>query len=174
MQNNFSYPLKLEDMSAATKHYEFQANLSELQYIAEVLKVPTVKSFKTTLDVTFDKPQHMVIIKGNIDSDVEQVSVISLNKFTQKYQIKFTRNYDTKLSSAQQRELEEFADINADIPDVMENGQIDLKAISMEELALKLDDFPKQKGETFNFTPDFDTKSDKSQNPFAILKKLKK
>ncbi len=174
MQNNFSYPLKLEDMSASTKHYEFQATPSELQYITEVLKVPEVKSFKTTLDVTFDKPQHMVIVKGKIDSLVEQISVISLNKFTQKYQINFARNYDTKLSSAQQRELEEFEDINADIPDVMENGQIDLKAISMEELALELDDFPKRKGETFNFTPDFDTESDKPQNPFAVLEKLKK
>lgn len=174
MQNNFSYPLKLEDMSASTKHYEFQATSSELQYIAEILKVPSIKSFKTILDVTFDKPQHMARIKGKIDAAVEQISVISLNQFTRKYQINFARNYDTKLSSAQQRELEEFEDINADIPDVMENGQIDLKAISMEELALELDDFPKQKGETFNFAPDFDTEADKPQNPFAVLEKLKK
>lgn len=174
MQNNFSYPLKLEDMSTTAKHYDIQATPSELQYIAEILKVPSVKSFKVALDVKFNKPEHLVEVIGRINSIVEQVSVISLKHFTKNYKIDFQRLFDSQLSLAQQRELEEFEDINTEIPDIIENGQIDLKAIAMETLALELDDFPKQKGEIFNFTPDFDINADKPQNPFAVLEKLKK
>lgn len=174
MQNNFSYPLKLEDMSSTAKHYEFQADEHELKYIAEVLKLPAVKTFNSAMDIVYNKAEHLVKITGKITSVVEQISVLSLDHFNQKYKIDFIRTFDTKMTLAQQRELEEFEDINIEIPDIVENGQIDIKAVSLEALALELDDFPKKKGEKFTFTPDFDLNNDKPQNPFAVLENLKK
>ena len=174
MQNNFSYPLKLEDISSSSKIYNITASDDELLFIATILKVPSVKSFQTAINVTLNKPEHLIKLIGTLDAMVEQTSVISLENFIYPYHFEFNRTYDTKLTHAQQREMEEFEDINAEIPDVMENGIIDLKAVALEALALELDDFPKQPGEIFTFTPDFDINADKPQNPFSILEKLKK
>jgi uncharacterized metal-binding protein YceD (DUF177 family) len=65
-------------------------------------------------------------------------------------------------------------DFEADIPDIMENGQIDLAAVAMEQLALVLDDFPRKDGEVFVFRSEFDEETTKRSNPFAVLKNLKK
>ena len=174
MQNNFSYPLKLEDMSSKGQHFTIDATEGELRFIADVLKVPQVKSFHAEMDVIYNKPSHQVRVSGHLKALVEQISVISLKKFNHPYKVEFSRLYDTQMTLAQQRELEDFDDINAEIPDVMENSSLDLKAISLEALALELDDFPRQKGEQFDYTPDFDPSNDKPENPFAVLKYLKK
>lgn len=174
MQNKFSYPLKLEDMGSSFKHYDFQADAEELKLAADILQIPALLSFDVRVDVKFNKSEHMVILKGHINALAEQTSVVSLKTFKRRYKIDFERFFDSQLTLAQQRELEDFEDINADIPDVMVDGKIDLKEIALEELALNLEDFPRQKGEEFIFNPDFDIDEDKPNNPFEVLKKLKK
>ena len=67
----------------------------------------------------------------------------------------------------------EFA-IDDEVPDIVENGQIDLAAIAMEQLALALDDFPRREGEVFEFKSEFDEETSAKQNPFAALAVLKK
>jgi uncharacterized metal-binding protein YceD (DUF177 family) len=41
-------------------------------------------------------------------------------------------------------------------------------------LALVLDDFPRKEGEVFSFQSEFDEETTEANNPFAVLKKLKK
>ena len=60
------------------------------------------------------------------------------------------------------------------IPDVVTNANIDLCQIAIEQIALILDDYPRQDGETFNFTSEFNDDDIKQENPFNILAKLKK
>ena len=90
MQNLFSYPLKLEDMSSSTQKYILDANSKELEYITEVMKVPAVKKFKAEINVKLFKKEHLVEVKGVVDSDVEQVSVISLENFIKHYHNEFS------------------------------------------------------------------------------------
>ena len=52
MQKFFSYPLKLEDMSQAVQKYTLKATDEDLEYIAEVMKVPPVKKFNAEMKVT--------------------------------------------------------------------------------------------------------------------------
>ena len=51
MQNLFTYPLKLEDMSQAAHTYKLKATPEELKFITEVMKVPAVKSFEAEIVV---------------------------------------------------------------------------------------------------------------------------
>lgn len=172
MQNLFSYPLKLEDMSPAVQKYELKASPAELEYITAVMQVPAVKTFMATVNVRLHKKEHLVDVFGTVAADVEQVSVVSLENFIQHYSTEFTLKFDTKMTAAEQKELE--LDIDADVPDILENGQIDLAAVAMEQLALLLDDFPRKEGEVFIFESEFDEETTKQNNPFAILEKLKK
>ena len=44
MQKLFSYPIVVDDLSAAKREYKLEASPKDLVYIAEVLKVPAVKT----------------------------------------------------------------------------------------------------------------------------------
>ena len=172
MQNLFSYPLKLEDMSSSTQKYELKANAKELEYITEIMKVPSVKSFYAEITVKLYKKEHLVEVKGIVDADVEQISVISLENFIKPYHNEFELKFDTKMTQKDLKEIDfEYDD---ELLDILDNGQIDLGAIAMEHLALVLDDFPRKEGEEFSFQSEFDEATTEANNPFAVLKKLKK
>jgi uncharacterized metal-binding protein YceD (DUF177 family) len=172
MQNLFSYPLKLEDMSSSTQKYILKADNNELNYITEIMKVPAVKGFKAELSVKLYKKEHLVEVKGVVDADVEQISVISLENFIKPYHNEFELKFDTKMTLKDLKELDfEYDD---ELLDILDNGQIDLCAIAMEHLALVLDDFPRKEGEEFSFESEFDEETTETCNPFSVLKKLKK
>ena len=172
MQKNFSYPLKLEDMSAATQKYVLEADSDTLKIIAEILKLPSVKSFKAELNVKLNKKSHLINVFGFVDAEVEEISVISLEHFFHPYHAEFDLQYDTKLTEQDINEIDfEFDD---EVPDILTNGQIDLAGIAMEQLALILEDFPRKEGEVFSFKSEFDEETTLASNPFAVLKKLKK
>ena len=172
MQNLFSYPLKLEDMSTAVRRYELKASPQELEFVAGIMKVPSVKSFTAEIYVRLHKKEHLADVWGSVDADVEQTSVISLENFIHPYHADFTLKFDTKMTAAELRELE--FDIEDDVPDILDNGQIDLAAVAMEQLALVLDDFPRREGEVFSFRSEFDEETAPRANPFTVLKNLKK
>ena len=172
MQNLFSYPLYVEDMGSGAKLYKLEATTKQLAYITEGLKVDGVKSFKAEIEVKFSRKIHRIDVRGKVEAEVEQTSVVSLEKFSKIYNPEFSIFFDTELNLKQMREIEyEFDD---DVPDLVENGQIDLAAIAMEQLALALDDFPRKDGEVFEFESEFDEETTQKTNPFAALSALKK
>lgn len=172
MQNLFSYPLQVEDIGSGNKTYKIKANEKQLAEIKNLLKLDDILCFESTLELKFNKKMHRIDIKGFVDADVVQTSVISLEKFTKNYHPSFDIFFDTELTYNQLRELE--FDFDSEIPDIIENGKIDLAEIAMEQLALVLDDFPRQEGEIFSFKSEFDEETTQQNNPFAALSKLKK
>jgi len=50
MQKNFSYPLIVDEITAAEKKYNLTATPDELVELAEILKVPSVKSFSAEIN----------------------------------------------------------------------------------------------------------------------------
>lgn len=172
MQNLFSYPLVVDEISGPEKVYRLNADEKQRAYIAEIYQIPGVKSFSAELRVKNQHKQHRLEVNGIADAELEQTSVISLENFIKPYHAEFTVVYDTQMTAKDLKELElEFDD---DIPDIVEDGKIDLAAIAMEQIALIIDDFPRQKNETFNFKSEFDEETTKAQNPFAVLAQLKK
>ena len=148
MQNLFTYPLKLEDMSQSTQKYRLIATAENLEYISNIMQLP-VKRFEAEINVKLHTKEHIIDVWGDIDADVEHTSVVSLENFVRNYQTDFKLKFDTKMTSQEQQELD--LDIEADVPDILEDGKIDLAAVAMEQLALVLDDFPRQEGEVFSF-----------------------
>ena len=49
MQKNFSYPLIVEDIAAAEKKYRLTADAADLKELAEILQIPSVKSFSAEI-----------------------------------------------------------------------------------------------------------------------------
>lgn len=172
MQNLFSYPLVVDELTAAAKKYHIAAKKDELPYVTEVLKVNGVKSLNADINVKLNKKEHQIKVWGSARAEIEQTSVISLENFVKPYQTDFEMTYDTELTPKELHNMEfEFED---EVPDLVIDGKINLADIAMEQIALVLDDFPRMEGETFEFQSEFDEETTSAQNPFAVLAKLKK
>ena len=174
MQNLFSYPLVVDDLTPSVKKYHLSAQKEELPYITEILKVPAVKSLQADINVKPNKKEHQIKVWGTADAEIEQTSVISLENFVKPYHTEFEILFDTELTLKDLQEMEKEAEIDDEIPDIVTNGEINLADIAMEQIALVLDDFPRKEGEIFKFQTEFDEETAQPQNPFAVLAKLKK
>jgi len=172
MQKNFSYPLKVDDISGAQKEYKIRANAEQLKQITEILKVPEVKEFVADMYTVRHNKSTLIDVWGSVKALISRQSVISLEYFDKCYQAEFALQFDTMLTENQVREMEDEGIEN--IPDVVMNGEIDLYQLAMEQIALELDDYPRQEGEKFDFVSDFDETDSGRENPFRILEKLKK
>ena len=172
MQKHFSYPLIVEDISSGEKHYHITASKENLEEITDILKVPEVEKFESDIYTKLNKKEHLLKVWGKVDAELRLQSVISLEYFSKNYSPEFEVLYDTKATVNSQRE--EDVSFDEDLPDIVVNGKIDLAEIALEQLALVLEDYPRQAGEIFEWKNEFSEEEDKKENPFKILEKLKK
>lgn len=172
MQKKFSYPIKIDELKQNEYTFTLEADKYELVDICSVLQVENVLQFKSTVKLKYNQREHLLKVWGRVAAELELKSVISLENFIEKYDVPFELYFDTKATYRDIKELG--ADINADIPDIIENGTINLADISIEQIALQIDDYPRAKGEVFEYQcVGADARIEK-ENPFAILQKLKK
>ena len=172
MQKNFSYPLIVEDIAAAEKKYRLTADAADLKELAEILQIPSVKSFSAEIYTKMNKKEHLLRVWGRVKAELELQSVVSLEYFCKSYEPEFELLYDTKPTPKSRKEEEiSFED---DLPDIVIDGQIDLGQIAIEQIALAMEDYPRKEGEVFSWKSEFDPQDDERRNPFKILEKLKK
>ena len=172
MQKDFSYPLNIDDLNQQEQHYKLNADAEQLKTLRDILQVEDVKNFGADIFLKLNLKQHKLDLWGSVNATVELKSVVSLENFEKEYNVEFTYCYDTKATYKDIKELEPY--IYDDVPDVIDNGKIDLADIAIEQLALQIEDYPRQNGEKFEFVSEFDEETTKKANPFAVLEKLKK
>lgn len=172
MQKKFSYPIKIDELKQSEYTFVLDADKDELVDICSVLQVENVLQFRSSIKLKYNQREHLLKVWGHVAAELELKSVISLENFEQKYDVPFELYFDTKATYHDIKELG--ADINADIPDIVENGTINLADIAMEQIALQIDDYPRAKGEVFEYRCVGADAPVEKENPFAILQKLKK
>lgn len=172
MQNFFSHIVKIEDLSQNLHTYKVKATQNQLKQLAALLKVEAVHTFEASFALKLSRKNHRLDIEGVVDSTLTLQSVISLDFFEKTYHAPFKYYFDTALTYQGLKQLD--FSIGDEAPDIVENGQIDLVQIAVEQLSLVMEDYPKQQGEEFCFTSEFDAKTTKKAHPFAALEKLKK
>ncbi|MBR1824998.1 MAG: DUF177 domain-containing protein [Alphaproteobacteria bacterium] len=173
MQKNFSYPVKIDELNQNTYRYKLKPDTDELEDIRQVLQVEDVKSFSAEVALKFNKKENMLRVWGTVSALIVLQSVISLENFEKSVSAPFELWFDTKATYKDIKEMEQ--GINDDVPDIVENGEINLADICIEQIALCLDDYPRAEGEVFDFSDYVKNESSEvRENPFAILEKLKK
>ena len=172
MQKKFSYPVKIDELNQNNYKFVLEADADELKDIAEVLQVEAVKFFRGDVFLKLSKKDNMLQVWGNVVANIVVKSVISLENFEQNIATPFELFYDTKATYKDIREME--PSINDEVPDIVENGEINLADICIEQVALQLDDYPRAKGEVFDFAKYSKVEPLQHENPFAVLQKLKK
>lgn len=169
MQKDFSYPLQIDELNQGEQSYMLRADKAQLETLKEILQVPAVNYFEADIKLKFQKKRGILDVSGQVRAGLGLISVISLEPFDRAYKTDFALTFDTNATYEQIRELDE--DIEADIPDIVIGGRIDLGDIAIEQLALVMEDHPRQDGE--EFSPLIEDDAPLRENPFAILSKLK-
>ena len=172
MQKNFSYPIKIEDLKQSDYKYELTADSAELEDITQILQVEKVHEFKAEIFLKLNNRANNLRVWGNVFAKIELKSVITLDNFIKNYNVPFELNFDTRATYNDIKELE--CDIEDEVPDIIENGCINLADIAIEQVALNLEDYPRAEGEVFDASLYCDVDEPKKENPFAVLAKLKK
>ncbi|MBR3502310.1 MAG: DUF177 domain-containing protein [Alphaproteobacteria bacterium] len=172
MQKKFSYPLKISELKQTKYTFNLSADKDELADIREILQVVDVKNFSAEIFLKFENRDNLLRVWGKVETDLILQSVISLKNFKQHINNSFELFYDTKATYKDIREME--AGINDDVPDIIENDEINLADIAIEQVALCMDDYPRAKGEKFDFSEYATIEPEEKNNPFAILQTLKK
>ena len=172
MQKDFSYPLRIDDISTAEKEYKLTANEAQCREIAQIFKVEGVKEFHADIYTRRHNKSSLIDVRGIAQALITRQSVISLEHFDKNYEADFALQFDINLTENQVRALEE--DGVQNIPDVVQGGVIDLAHLAMEQIALELEDYPRQEGEEFYFQSEFEAQDKQKNNPFQVLEKLKK
>ena len=171
MQKKFSFPIEVADLPQNEHHYKISATAENCDELREILQVPAVKSVEADIRLKNNHSSGLIDVWGHITAVLDLESVVSLELFEQKYDFDFSYLFDVNATYAGQKEDAE--DWTVDLPDVVIGGKIDLADLIIEQIALRIDDYPRKEGEVFLFEAEFDDDEPKN-NPFDVLSKLKK
>lgn len=105
MQNFFSYPIVVDELSQFEKKYTLKASAKELVYLAEVLKVPSVRSFDAEIMLKLKHKEHRLDVWGRVRAELELQSVVSLENFFRVYEPEFALVFDTLMTYREQKAL---------------------------------------------------------------------
>ncbi|MCP8938347.1 DUF177 domain-containing protein [Alsobacter sp. SYSU M60028] len=110
-----------------------------------------------------------VHVTGRVEATIEQTCVVTLEPFAAEIGEDVDLRYTEPHFIEDQAEEGEEHEVDLDAPDPIENGRVDLGALTAEILSLGLDPYPRKPGASFAFGEPAPEPS-----PFAKLASLKK
>ena len=168
----FHRPVVMDDRDKP-KNVNLKANAAECAALAASFELHAINQLEGTATLT---PQGAgkVTVKGTITASYEPICGVTLQPFKQKLSKSFVRHYATEsLTVETTEEVELPADDSLD-PDPIIDGVIDLGAALAEELAVRLDPYPRAPGVAFEgLDTDPEATIAANESPFAKLVVLK-
>lgn len=158
----FSEPLRLNQIGAGVT-CDLEPEEAIRDRIARTLDLIELTAFSARLTV---KPSHEGwTLSGRVTAHVVQRCGLTLEPLP----ADIDESFSIDLVQADPRSpVEVDIDPEADGPDVVENGTIDLGVYAVEQLALALDPFPRKPGAVFE-----QPEQPAEESPFAVLKQFK-
>lgn len=175
----FSRPIALDRVGLKERAYEIEATGAECAALAERLGVLAVKSFAATIRLRLTGGGKIVRLSGHIKAELTQTCVVTLEPMESVVEEEFSRLYSVEAAD----ELAEVViEVDEDVPDPVEDGQIDIGEAAAEHLALAMDPFPRSPGAAFTPPPEEPPESrrtggeqtEEKPSPFAALASLGK
>lgn len=156
-RTEFSRPLEVARVPAKGCHERIAATAEECEALAQRMSIAAIHSFAGLLQVIPWRGGGLKVI-GQLDVDLDQVSVISLETFRSQQQFNVERYF---LPNGKGTD---------DEADEIQGSAIDLGEIAAETMGLELDPYPRRADETFAGF-DLDNEPVHNVSPFAELSK---
>jgi hypothetical protein len=155
----WSVPLAIDDVPETGSHVSLEADDAVRASVGKAAGLRDLPSFKATFDVA--RRARGVEVTGRVEATVGQTCVVTLEPIESQVKETIAMEFAPPGDPA-------FAE--AEPPEPLVDGVIDLGAIAVEFLMLGIDPYPRKKGVEF-VSPDA---PDVGTSPFSALEKLKK
>ncbi len=156
----FSRPILVERTVRAGQPVTVEANEEERAALARDFGLPGITRLSGTFRLSGSL--HRLQVTGTVESTLTQTCVVTLEPFDT------TVSEEVDVDFADQDAFAGTPAEDADIPDPIVNGRIDLGSLAAEFLALGLDPYPRKPGVAFEPPADAG-----EETPFAALQTLK-
>jgi uncharacterized metal-binding protein YceD (DUF177 family) len=159
----FSRPVAVHQLPSEGLEVEVEATPEECAAIAKDFKLPAVHALAGSYRLQ-GSPER-VRVTGRVRARITQVCVVTLDPFESEVDEEVEVEFAAPAEVGQAHDAEA---LDADAPDPLVNGIVDLGALTAEFLALGLDPYPRKPGVAFDFEPE-----DRDEaSPFAALGRL--
>lgn len=148
---DFSHVVEVDRIGPQGLQMQLEADQAARAALARQLRILSVLSLKADLKLVPEALTGHFRLTGQIEAEVEQACVVSLEPVRQLVSEAFVRRFGPEAEVSPEAELgedeAEWLDPDADDPpDPVISGQIDLGEVVAEELALGLDPYPRKPG----------------------------
>lgn len=175
----FSYPVKVGHISANAVSVHVEASDRELEALANLWQVVSVKSLKADLQVARWKKDG-VRLKGQLHAEIVQSCVVTLEPVEAEIKEAFEQVFVPEGSKLARIMTGESAEMlvdpdGPDLPETFSGDTIDAGAVVAEFAALAIDPYPRK--QDVEFPPHLEGNEEetpKRPSPFAVLKDWKK
>jgi uncharacterized metal-binding protein YceD (DUF177 family) len=158
-------PVEVATIRADGLALHIEADVAEREGLAKLFDIPSIARLEA--DVTVTKKGPRARVTGEVYGAFTQVCVLTLEPFETEFREPIELDFDENPAKA----LEMHPD--AEMPDPIIDGVIDLGAVASEFTALALDPYPRKPGAVFEFRDKYDVETDKV-SAFGALESLKK
>ncbi|RZJ44423.1 MAG: DUF177 domain-containing protein [Brevundimonas sp.] len=162
-QSPYSEPVRLHQIGAGVKR-TLTPDAAARARIAKALDLASLDTFEADVQLVPNTSGGWDL-SGRVRADLAQTCGITLEPLP----LTINETFSVQLSEPVDEESDEIIiTLEDESPDVVEDGQIDLGQYVVEQLALRLDPFPRKPGAEFVQPPE-----PAEISPFAVLKQLR-
>ena len=166
MRNEYTKEIDIRRIGVNGSHYSLCADENECRLLAARFGIVRLNYLKAEVDVRLsDRDEYTV--EGTFSASVCQVCGVTLEEFDNVLSGDFCELFTTAPETKKDAELLS----DEEIPTPIKNGVIDIGEVVAETLALNIPVFPRKPDAVFTYESNGKTEDD---NPFSVLKKLKK
>jgi uncharacterized metal-binding protein YceD (DUF177 family) len=158
----FSRPTRVDPLPRDGLTLDIAANAEERAALAKLNRLPEIA--RLTARLSIGKWRRGVRVEGALSARLTQVCVVSLEPF----EVEIEEPIDVKFLPADGGPASPDAMGDADEPDELVDGKIDLGALVAEFLTLALDPYPRKPGAAFLAPPEDSGR----EKPFDALRAL--
>ncbi len=158
----WSEPVRLHQLGGGLKR-TLEPDAAARARIARALDLASLDSFTAEMELAPSAAGWR--LSGRVRARLAQTCGITLEPLP----LEIDAPFDLTLAEAVEEDSDEIViTLDDESPDLIENGQIDLGQYAVEQLALRLDPFPRKPGAEFVQPPE-----PAEISPFAVLKQLR-
>ena len=158
----YSEPVRLHQVPGGVKR-TLEPDAAARARIVKALDLASLDAFTAEMDLAPSPAGWR--LSGRVRASLAQTCGITLEPLP----LEVDASFALTLAEAVEEDSEEIViTLDDESPDLIENGQIDLGQYAVEQLALRLDPFPRKPGAEFVQPPE-----PAEISPFAVLKQLR-
>lgn len=168
----FSRPLDVETIIPDRDRHEIvSANQEECAALAQRFDLKSLSGLKGDLTVLRLSEGNIIRIQGDIEAEVVQTCVVSLQEVPSRVRAHFDTSF-TEEGEVFEEDIDLELELEEDLHEVLKDGKIDLGELVAQYLSLELDSYPRAPG--VSLAAQMAEVGGKSKNsPFQILQGLK-